>query len=81
MINGKVGTYPLDDLEQDCKEYRKTATVWATQMEKEFVVDTEEGSMKGLPGDYLLQGPAGEAWPCKRDIFEATYEEASDGGS
>lgn len=25
-------------------------------------------------GDYVIRGVAGEFYPCKPDIFEATYE-------
>lgn len=63
------------------KEYRKTATVRARQMSAPFVVETEEGVMTGAPGDYLCQGPAGECWPIKQAIFEATYEEVPGVGS
>jgi hypothetical protein len=28
-------------------------------------------------GDYICVGNAGDAWPVREDIFEATYEEAS----
>jgi hypothetical protein len=30
--------------------------------------------MQGNPGDYLITGVAGEQYPCKKEIFEATYE-------
>jgi hypothetical protein len=30
-------------------------------------------------GDYIIQGVKGEFYPCKPDIFEATYEEVSRG--
>ena len=26
------------------------------------------------PGDWIIQGVKGELYPCKPDIFEATYE-------
>jgi hypothetical protein len=28
------------------------------------------------PGDWIITGVKGEHYPCKPDIFEATYEEA-----
>ena len=37
-------------------------------------VSTLEGEMTAQPGDWLLKGVAGEFYPCKPDIFEATYE-------
>jgi hypothetical protein len=35
---------------------------------------TLEGIMLGIPGDYIIMGIKGEFYPCKPDIFEATYE-------
>jgi|LGVF01.1.fsa_nt_gb hypothetical protein len=58
----------------DFKEYRKTATVQAIQLELEFAVNTLEGIMTGQPGDYLCEGIDGERWAVKKEIFEKTYE-------
>lgn len=35
---------------------------------------TLEGQMKASPGDYIIKGVKGEFYPCKPDIFHATYE-------
>lgn len=37
-------------------------------------ISTLEGVMTGVPGDYIIQGIKGEIYPCKPDIFAATYE-------
>ena len=37
-------------------------------------VTTLEGTMNAEPTDWLIQGVKGEIYPCKPDIFEATYE-------
>jgi hypothetical protein len=37
-------------------------------------VDTLEGPMFVTPGDWIITGIKGEHYPCKPDIFEATYE-------
>jgi len=42
-----------------------------------FVVKTLEGDMRGATGDYIIKGVAGELYPCKREIFEKTYERSS----
>lgn len=39
-------------------------------------IDTLEGTMTAMPGDWIIRGVQGEFYPCKPDIFEATYEEA-----
>lgn len=43
---------------------------WQTVM----YIDTLEGRMIGEPGDWIIQGIKGEFYPCKPDIFDATYE-------
>jgi len=37
-------------------------------------IKTLEGEMKAEPGDWIIRGIKGELYPCKPDIFEATYE-------
>ena len=39
-----------------------------------ILVTTLEGEMRGEHGDWLIRGVKGEFYPCKPDIFEATYE-------
>ena len=39
-------------------------------------VRTEEGVMRAVSTDMLICGIRGELYPCKPDIFEATYERA-----
>ncbi len=37
-------------------------------------IKTLEGIMRGNYKDYIIKGIRGEIYPCKADIFEATYE-------
>lgn len=37
-------------------------------------IPTLEGTMTASAGDYIIKGVAGEFYPCKPDIFEASYE-------
>jgi hypothetical protein len=37
-------------------------------------IDTLEGGHIVCPGDFIITGVKGENYPCKPDIFEATYE-------
>lgn len=39
-----------------------------------FRIDTLEGSHEVTEGDWIITGVKGERYPCKPDIFEATYE-------
>ncbi|HEY0108084.1 MAG TPA: hypothetical protein VGB67_00565 [Fibrella sp.] len=40
-------------------------------------IETLEGDMQVTAGDYIIKGIQGEFYPCKPDIFEATYEEVA----
>ena len=37
-------------------------------------ISTLEGTMEAHPGDYIVKGVKGEFYPCKPDIFAATYQ-------
>lgn len=37
-------------------------------------IDTLKGGHTVCPGDWIIKGVKGEFYPCKPDIFEATYE-------
>lgn len=40
------------------------------------VIDTLEGAHLVTPGDFVIRGVSGEFYPCRPDIFAATYEQA-----
>jgi hypothetical protein len=39
-----------------------------------IAINTLEGTMMALPHDWIIRGVEGEFYPCKPDIFDATYE-------
>lgn len=39
-----------------------------------ILIPTLEGEMNAQKGDYIIKGIQGEFYPCKPDIFEASYE-------
>ena len=41
----------------------------------DITIHTLEGDMKANRGDYIIKGVKGEFYPCRKDIFEQTYEE------
>jgi hypothetical protein len=41
-------------------------------------VHTLEGPIRVAPGDWIITGVKGEKYPCKPDIFEATYDRVTD---
>ena len=42
----------------------------------EAIVSTLEGVMTASVGDWIIRGVKGELYPCKPDIFAATYDPA-----
>lgn len=43
-----------------------------------YLIPTLEGTMKMGRNDMLVTGVKGEIYPCKADIFAATYERADE---
>jgi len=46
-----------------------------------MLIQTLEGAMAANPGDWIVRGVAGEFYPCRDDIFAATYEPVGSSGS
>lgn len=44
----------------------------------ELFIRTLEGNHHVSVGDYIIKGISGELYPCKPDIFKATYDPATD---
>lgn len=57
-------------------KYRKKPVVIEAVGPIEIAEDivTLEGTMRADIGDYIITGVQGERYPCKPDIFHATYE-------
>lgn len=45
---------------------------------EQLKINTLEGVMRANIGDYIIKGVKGEFYPCKPDIFAATYEAADE---
>lgn len=45
-----------------------------SQGTSELKIHTLEGVMTASSGDWIIKGVAGEFYPCKPDIFDATYD-------
>lgn len=56
--------------------YTKGADLFIVTLEGDTTV--HQLPMKANPGDFIIQGVQGEFYPCKPDIFEATYEPVED---
>jgi hypothetical protein len=46
---------------------------WAYEGSR-FYIDTLEGRMEVRRGDWVITGVQGEKYPCKDEIFRATYQ-------
>lgn len=44
----------------------------------QFKITTLEGVHTAELGDYIIKGIKGEFYPCKPDVFEASYEKVTD---
>ncbi len=53
-------------------------TVMGRQTPAELLCGTLEGVHRIDWGDWIIKGIKGELYPCKPDIFEATYEPVQD---
>ena len=69
-IEGKVVRYfrrPDVDRESLCSECGERFRVHGW-------IDTPEDGHRVCPGDWIITSVKGERYPCKPDVFEATYE-------
>jgi len=57
---------------------KRPVVISAYQTDKREIIPTLEGDMIAEPGDWIITGVKGERYPCKPDIFEATYEPAEE---
>ncbi len=58
------------------KYRKKPVVVEAVRLSRTLEIHTLEGTMIGHEGDWLITGVKGEQYPCKDEIFQATYESA-----
>jgi hypothetical protein len=56
-----------------CPEFGSTQETH-DQFTGRLCVQTPEGVIYAGPGDWIITGVAGERYPCRDDIFRATYE-------
>ena len=55
--------------------YRQLPGMGEREPGEGLYVHTLEGEHRVRCNDWIIQGVKGEIYPCKPDIFEATYEE------
>ena len=72
----QLTVFNLEELEQWCGGSIKGLRLPAK--ERVIRIQTLEGEMEAKIGDWIIRGVKGEFYPCKPDIFEATYEKVED---
>ena len=74
-----IEAYQVPPEGEDCPE-EMVAFLRSSECEIEslwggsILIHTLEGTMTAGPKDWIIRGVKGEFYPCKPDIFEATYE-------
>ena len=71
----------IKDFVGESLEYDIVDTAWQVGKappQVHIVIKTLEGNHICTEGDYIIKGVKGEFYPCKPDIFEATYEKVED---
>lgn len=75
----RLGVDPMPDWFCDARTRNEVIT-YGTQDDWRSLshanIRTLEGVMRAEREDWIIRGVKGELYPCKRDIFEATYEPA-----
>lgn len=58
-----------------------SASRFNNRYDERIHINTLEGPITASPNDWIIRGVQGEFYPCKPDIFAATYEAVSGGAS
>ncbi len=66
--------FQIDGVMPDWFNEKRIANEIVTHEDGTCDIKTLEGTMRADKGDYVILGVKGEVYPCKPDIFEATYE-------
>jgi len=69
LIGGREAPFGLVVSGDYNRERREVYRAWIS-------IPTLEGVMRAEVGDWIIRGVKGELYPCKPDIFAATYEPA-----
>lgn len=70
--NNEVGSPTMDAIVNWANQGSPIREAWHNGTD--IFIRTPEGDMRATVGDWIIRGIKGEFYPCKPDIFEATYE-------
>ena len=71
--NNEHGSPTMDAIVNWANQGQDTLRAWHNGTD--IFIPTLEGTMRAAVGDWITKGVQGEFYPCKPDIFAATYEE------
>ena len=64
-----------EDASQELVDFLHTMDEsWTSEDNGHIMIETLEGVMVGSPGDWIIKGVRGEFYPCKPDVFQASYD-------
>lgn len=74
------GPWAADDVPAWYTEaFQKNLVIHRGEWKTDYAqIVTPEGLMRADKGDWIIRGIKGEIYPCKDDIFRATYEEVAE---
>lgn len=70
--NNEAGSPTMDAITNWCNQGEDAYRAWHNGTN--IFIRTLEGEMRADVGDWIIKGVKGEFYPCKPDIFDATYE-------
>jgi hypothetical protein len=74
---------PVEGVRHQARAYARALGEWCgaeVHDDGSLLIITLEGDMRADPGDWIIKGVQGEFYPCKPEIFLATYERVADPG-
>lgn len=76
VIRGDIFERTYERVGDDLYAKRTDVVLRYTTLRNPVIVETLEGPQRGEPGDWLMQGVAGELWPVPKDKALSKYEPA-----
>ena len=65
------------DNTKECCQFLGRENILSCTPGERIEIKTLEGPLTARAGDYIIKGIKGEFYPCKPDIFEATYDQVN----
>jgi len=81
ILSGDQGAARYHDAQPAVYDKVKTDMLVSPALPATIRIDTLEGLMMASPKDWVIRGVQGEFYPCKPDIFAATYDRIGTEGS